>query len=75
MGHNTQNQIHPPLPKKKRVDDKGNSRIRVIAKDGGASMIIAEHLTENAAQVLIDKISEIITKLSGNQKVKFRIIR
>lgn len=70
-----QNQIHPPLPKKKRVDDKGNSRVRVIAKDGGASMIIAEHLTENAAQVLIDKISEIITKLSGNQKVKFRIIR
>ena len=70
-----QNQIHPPLPKKKRVDDKGNSRVRVIAKDGGASMIIAEHLTENAAQALIDKISEIITKLSGNQKVKFRIIR
>lgn len=70
-----QNQIHPPLPKKKRVDDKGNSCVRVIAKDSGASMIIAEHLTENAAQVLIDKISEIITKLSGNQKVKFRIIR
>ena len=75
MGHNTQNQQNPPLPKKKRVDDKGNSRVRVIAKDGGASMIIAEHLTENAAQALIDKISEIITKLSGNQKVKFRIIR
>lgn len=74
MNH-VQNQIHPPLPKKKRVDDKGNSRVRVIAKDGGASMIIAEHLTENAAQVFIDKISEIITKLSGNQKVKFRIIR
>lgn len=71
----TQNQIHPPLPKKKRVDDKGNSRVRVIAKDSGASMIIAEHLTENAAQVLIDKISETITKLSGSQKVKFRIIK
>ena len=75
MGCCTQNQIHPPLPKKKRVDCKGNSRVRVIAKDSGASMIIAEHLTENAAQVLIDKISETITKLSGSQKVKFRIIK
>lgn len=74
MAH-TQNQIHPPLPKKKRVDDKGNSRVRVIAKDGGASMIVVENLTENAAEVFINKISEIITKLSGNQKVKFRIIR
>lgn len=71
----TQNQIHPPLPKKKRVDDKGNSRVRVIAKDGGATMIIAEHLTENAAQVLIDKISEAINKLGGKQKTSFKVIR
>lgn len=74
MAH-TQNQIHPPLPKKKRVDDKGNSRVRVIAKDGGASMIVVENLTENAAEVFINKISETITKLSGSQKVKFRIIK
>lgn len=70
-----QNQIHPPLPKKKRVDDKGNSRVRVIAKDGGASMIVVENLTENAAEVFINKISETITKLGGKQKTSFKIIR
>jgi hypothetical protein len=70
-----QNQIHPPLPKKKRVDDKGNSYVRVIAKDGGASMIVVENLTENAAEVFINKISEVIGKLGGKQKTTFKIIR
>jgi len=75
MGCCTQNQIHPPLPKKKRVDDKGNSRVRVIAKEGGASMIVVENLTENAAEVFINKISEVINKLGGKQKTSFKIIR
>lgn len=74
MGH-TQNQIHPPLPKKKRVDDKGNSHVRVIAKEGGASMIVVENLTENSAKVFINKISEVIDKLGGKQKTSFKIIR
>ena len=75
MNNVHQNQIHPPLPKKKRVDDKGNSYVRVIAKDGGASMIIAEHLTENAAGVFINKVSEVINKLGGKSKTTFKIIR
>lgn len=71
----TQNQQNPLLPKKKRTDSKGNSFVRVIAKDGGASIILCEHITENAAKVLISKLSESITKLGGRQTVIFKAIK
>lgn len=71
----TQNQQNPPLPKKRRTDAKGNSFVRIIAKDGGASIILCEHITENAANVLINEFSRSIEKLGGKQKVQFKTIR
>ena len=41
------NQQNPPLPKRKRVDAQGNNRKRLIVKDGGATVIIAEGATQN----------------------------
>ena len=70
-----QNQKNPPLPKKERTDAKGNSFVRIIAKQGGASIIICDHITENAATVLISKLSESIEKLGGKQTVQFKAIR
>lgn len=71
----TQNQQNPPLPKKKRVDSKGNSFVRIIAIDHGASIILCEHITENAASILINEFSQSISKLGGKQKVTFKAIR
>lgn len=46
MRNNKQNQQNPPLPKRKRVDAQGNDRRRLIVKDHGSSMIVAEGATE-----------------------------
>lgn len=72
---NLQNQQNPPLPKKKRVDSQGNDRHRIIAKDGGASMILCEGMTMNACQIFIDSFSDNIKKLGGKQRVTLKIIK
>lgn len=72
---NKQNQLHPPLPKKKRVDAQGNDRRRFIAKSGKSTMILAEGLTENGCQVLESSLKNCVTKLGGKISVEFRIIR
>jgi len=73
--NNVHNQIHPPLPKKKRVDSKGNSYQRVIVKDGGGTQIICERLTENGAKAFIHGISELAEKLGGKLKGNLIAIR
>lgn len=45
MAIRSKNQQNPPLPKRKRVDAQGNNRKRMILKDGGATMIIAQGCT------------------------------
>lgn len=72
---NKQNQLHPPLPKQKRVDAQGNDRRRFIAKSGKSTMILAEGLTENGCQVLENSLKNCVTKLGGTVSVEFRIIR
>lgn len=74
-GHRIQNQAHPPLPKKKRVDAKGNSFQRVIVKDGGGTQIICENLTENGAQAFILGLSNLADKLGGKLKGRLIAIR
>lgn len=70
-----QNQVHPPLPKKKRVDVQGNDRYRIIAKDGGSTMILCEGLTKPACEVFMDSFSKNIEKLGGKMKISLRIIK
>ena len=71
----TQNQQNPPLPKKKRVDTLGNSRYRVFAKSGNATMCIAKGLTKPGCDALIDNIIELTEKLGGQHDCNFIIIR
>ncbi|MER2007638.1 MAG: hypothetical protein ABS939_09315 [Psychrobacillus sp.] len=72
---NKQNQLHPPLPKQKRVDAQGNDRRRFIAKSGKSTMIIAEGLTENACSILESSLKSCVAKLGGTVSVEFRVIR
>ena len=58
-----QNQEHPPLPKKKRVDAQGNDRKRVYFKSGNSSMLFCKGLTENGYKTLVRSLIDIATKL------------
>lgn len=60
-----QNQNHPPLPKKKRVDVQGNDKRRVFVKSGNATMMLAKGLNKNACDILESKIVNAIKDLGG----------
>lgn len=73
----TKNQVHPPLPKKKRVDAVGNDHRRLWLKDGNTTMLFAEKLTAEACKALINSINNTLIKL-GNKPLpnnKFLITR
>lgn len=57
MKTNKQNQVHPPLPKKKRVDEKGNRLCKLWLRDGKTTMPFVEGLTEAGCKVLINSIN------------------
>jgi hypothetical protein len=61
----SQNQQHPPLPKKKRVDAQGNDRRRLFAKSGTATLQIAYGLTQEACDALVQSIEQSIKNLGG----------
>lgn len=65
-----QNQEHPPLPKKKRVDAQGNDKKRIYFKSGNSSMLFCKGLTENGYRALVaslnDLMSKLGTKIEGN---------
>lgn len=65
MGVKEQNQQHPPLPKKKRVDAQGNDKRRLFAKSGTATLQIAYGLTQEACDVLVQSIEQSIKNLGG----------
>ena len=65
MAVKEQNQQHPPLPKKKRVDAQGNDRRRLFAKSGTATLQIAYGLTQEACDVLVQTIEQSIKNLGG----------
>lgn len=61
--HIKSNQVHPPLPKKKRVDERGNDKRRLWLKDGKTTMPFVEGLTENGCKALINSINSTLIKL------------
>lgn len=67
------NQINAPLPKRKRVDAQGNHRYRVFYKDGDASMLFTKGITKPAANVMIARLKEHMTKLGVELKGHFII--
>lgn len=68
-----QNQVNPPLPKKKRVDKLGNSRKRLWVKSGTSTMLLCKGLTDNGATALIEAIKDIATKLGTTIECNFLI--
>lgn len=75
LHHN--NQVHPPLPKKKRVDEHGNDTRRLWLKDGKTTMPFVEGLTEAGCKALINSINSTLIKLGQKElpKNKFLITR
>ena len=71
------NQVHPPLPKKKRVDEQGNDKRKLWLKDGKTTMPFAEGLTEPGCKALINSINSTLIKLGSKSlpKNKFLITR
>lgn len=65
-----QNQQHPPLPKKNRVDAQGNDKKRIYFKSGNSSMLFCKGLTENGYKALVSSLNDLMsklgTKLEGN---------
>lgn len=59
------NQQNPPLPKRKRVDDKGNDSRRIFAKSGTATLEVAKVPSENAAVALMQSIRDNTKRLGG----------
>lgn len=66
QNHINKNQVHPPLPKKKRVDELGNDKRRLWLRDGKTTMPFVEGLTENGCKSLINQINSTLIKL-GNK--------
>lgn len=69
------NQQNPPLPKRKRVDTRGNDRRRVFAKSGTATLLIAKDLTSSGAVVFTEKLREIAERLGGESCCDFVIAK
>ena len=71
----SQNQIHPPLPKKKRVDTLGNSKRRVFVKSGTATLLLVSGVTEPAADAFINSIRDYAERLGGKVECNFIVAR
>lgn len=71
----TTNQQNPPLPKRKRVDAKGNSQKRIFAKSGTATLELAKMPSDNAAEILLNSIKENTSKLGGTVSCTFFLAR
>lgn len=71
----TRNQVHPPLPKKKRVDEQGNDRRRLWLRDGKTTMPFVEGLTEAGCDVLINTINTTLVKLGHKALPKSKFLK
>lgn len=71
---NTANQVHSPLPKKKRADGQGNDLRRLWLKDGNTTMLITKDLTENGCKVMINSINTTMVKLGAKPLPKSRFL-
>lgn len=71
----TSNQQNPPLPKRKRVDVQGNSKKRIFAKSGTATLLLVSGITDNAATVFIQELQNNTERLGGKVECNFLITR
>ena len=69
------NQQNPPLPKRKRVDTLGNSKRRVFAKSGTATLLLVSGITEPGADAFINSLKDNAVKLGGKVECTFLVAR
>lgn len=69
------NQQNPPLPKRKRVDAQGNSKKRIFAKSGTATLLLVSGITDNAAIVFIQELQNNAERLGGKVECNFLVTR
>lgn len=65
------NQINNPLPKKVRVDNKGNDKRRLWLRAGSKSdkttMLFVDGLTENGCKALVNSINTTLIALGKTE--------
>lgn len=71
----TTNQQNPPLPKRKRVDTLGNSKRRVFAKSGTATLLLVSGITEPGADAFIQSVMDNAKRLGGKCECNFLVTR
>lgn len=69
------NQVHPPLPKKQRVDAQGNDKRRMYFKEGNSTMLFCRGVTVNAAKAIEQNIRSMLEKLGTSLEGHFIITR
>ena len=71
------NQVHPPRPKRKRVDARGNEHVKLWIRDHETTMLFCKNLTHKACSVLINNINTTLISLGGSAlpKNKFLITK
>lgn len=71
------NQLHPQLPKKKCVDDKGNKKCTVYVKvkngKSTATASLAEFNATNGGIALTEAIGEFVGKMGGKVLCDFLV--
>lgn len=72
--NNITNQVHPPLPKKERVDGRGNDHSRLWLKDGNTTMLITKELTNSGCKALINSINSTLIRLGAKALPKERYL-
>lgn len=75
MSRMPENQQNPPLPKKKRVDTLGNSKRRVFAKSGTATLLLVSGITEPGADAFINSVRNYAERLDGKIECNFLVTR
>lgn len=70
----TNNQVHPPRPKKVRTDAKGNETVRIWLKDHNTTMLFTKDLTRNGASVLINNINTTLKSLGVSELPRNRFL-
>lgn len=70
-----QNQVHPPRPKKMRVDTLGNDRRKIFFKSGNSTMLFCKDLTENGARAMSIRLTEHLKRLGTKLEGSFIVVK
>jgi len=68
------NQVHPPIPKKRSgADASGNPHKRIWIKSGTSTMLLCKGLTKEGCQALINSITDNVLRLGSKLECTFMV--